>query len=103
MVLASKEVLRGQFRNNVLHGQGERRWPNGDRYIGSFSEGEREGDGRFVEAASGDVFSGQWFHGRLYGEGKAELVRFSEESVSARGMGGGGGAFGQKYSDALFR
>jgi len=76
----SGEVYRGQFKANVLHGSGERKWASGDHYTGQFSEGEREGSGTFVEATSGEVFVGQWLHGRMYGEGRVERTNGSSYS-----------------------
>lgn len=38
-------------------GRGEYRWPNGDRYVGEWRSGQREGDGRCVYA-SGNVYEG---------------------------------------------
>lgn len=72
MVWSSGEAYCGQFRASVFHGRGEHIWPNGDHYAGEFTEGQQEGSGTFRDAEEGWVFTGQWLHGRMYGQGRME-------------------------------
>lgn len=60
----------GDWENNLMHGQGTRRFPNGDLYVGPYVQGRREGtDGRFYYT-NGDLFVGEWKEDRMHGFGR---------------------------------
>jgi len=72
MTWPSGEAYEGQFRKNAFHGHGARTLPNGDRYEGDFVDGEQEGNGVFRDRADGWAYTGQWLHGRMYGQGRCD-------------------------------
>ncbi|GAX16396.1 hypothetical protein FisN_10Hh371 [Fistulifera solaris] len=58
----------GEWRDDKMHGDGTRRYPNGDMYVGNFDEGKREGEGRFY-FSNGDMYFGQWKNNQMHGPG----------------------------------
>ena len=44
-------------------------YPNGDKYIGAFKEGNRSGDGQYTYS-NGNKYIGQWTDGQKNGKGK---------------------------------
>lgn len=49
---------KGEYFDNMKHGQGVYSWPTGDVYTGQFFKGMKEGFG-IVRYSNGDVFAGQ--------------------------------------------
>ena len=47
----------GTWENGKPHGRGEDRYPNGDVYIGEFSQGTRNGNG-MMRYTVGTVYTG---------------------------------------------
>jgi hypothetical protein len=107
----------GGFRAGRKHGQGVKRWPNGDRYEGGFVDDQKEGRGTYVwgrgawrgeryegeyandrrhgEGAyywpTGDVYRGPWEEDRIAGFATPMMLaqrRFAEESMKAVGREG---------------
>ena len=88
-VLAYGQTYEGGFQNGQMHGQvlmylqmagcqgafglgkkngnGTFSWPNGNRYTGSFADGQRQGDGVFL--ADGMVYRGQFLANKQHGYG----------------------------------
>ena len=54
---------------NLMDGQGEFVWPNGDRYIGQYINGKRNGLGD-MEYGDGDIYRGAWRNGQYHGQGR---------------------------------
>lgn len=65
-----REVLSGSgcVVGDCDAGDGTFIYENGDRYIGAFKNGEREGKGTF-EYANGDRFIGEYLAGKRHGDG----------------------------------
>lgn len=60
----------GSFRHNRIAGRGVFHWSDGSVYVGHVSNAYRHGRGKFVEAATGDCYGGQWQWGRRHGRGR---------------------------------
>lgn len=43
----SKGIYEGEFADNMKHGEGEMKYSNGEKYVGSFAKNKRNGTGRF--------------------------------------------------------
>lgn len=61
-------VYRGDWRNNLRHGQGNFQWADGEKYIGAYVNGKREGMGVYLWP-SGDKYDGEWKNDRRNGQG----------------------------------
>lgn len=59
----------GEWQGNVMHGNGTRRFKNGDVYIGTYASGKRAGEGRFY-FANGDMYYGNWEADQIHGFGR---------------------------------
>ena len=57
------DVYRGEVKNGVAHGWGEKRFRHGAIYAGQFVGGDFEGYGRYVDAAGETVHEGTWSKG----------------------------------------
>ena len=53
-----------------MHGRGTYQWPNGDRYLGEYHEGLRNGMGEMVYSAKKEKYMGQWQDGLYHGQGQ---------------------------------
>ena len=62
----------GYFLNNLKHGEGVLKNPDGSVYIGQFEEGERSGLGYYIFPNS-DTYTGGWKAGKKHGEGVYEF------------------------------
>lgn len=58
----------GDWRDNQMHGEGTRRYPNGDVYVGHYFKGKRHGHGKFYYS-NGDTYSGPWDNNQMQGTG----------------------------------
>ncbi len=61
------ERYKGSFRNGQMHGNGEYSWPNGHRYDGDWQSGRQHGTGTYYWA-SGKTQYAEWQHGRVLKE-----------------------------------
>jgi hypothetical protein len=52
-----------------MHGEGLRRYANGDAYAGSFEDGIRAGQGK-LSFQNGDLYVGSWKNDKFHGKGK---------------------------------
>jgi hypothetical protein len=52
-----------------MHGEGTRRFANGDTFSGKYDDGLRSGSGKMY-FATGDLYSGAWMKDQMHGEGK---------------------------------
>lgn len=62
----------GGFRAGRKHGQGVKRWPNGDRYEGGFVDDRRQGFGLYVFGRgpwAGERYEGEFANNRRHGAG----------------------------------
>lgn len=62
----------GKFRAGRKHGRGEKRWPNGDRYVGTFVEDRKEGTGIYTWGRGpwqGERYEGAYLNDRRHGFG----------------------------------
>ena len=107
----------GEFKAGMKHGQGVKRWPNGDTYEGEFFEDRRQGRGVYTwgrgpwegeryegefandqrngtgtyRYASGDVYSGPWKDDVAMGPATPMMqarAKFEQESLAAVGKVG---------------
>jgi hypothetical protein len=49
----------GQWQNDVPHGQGSIKYPDGSEFVGQFENGRRNGEGE-AKYADGTKYIGQW-------------------------------------------
>ena len=61
-------VKIGGVEKYIMHGEGLRTWPNGDRYDGEYRDGQAVGSGKFTYA-NGDIYEGQFENDRANGFG----------------------------------
>jgi hypothetical protein len=61
-------VYRGEWKNNLRHGEGSFQWADGEKYIGAYVNGKREGMGVYLWP-SGDKYDGEWKNDRRNGQG----------------------------------
>jgi hypothetical protein len=62
-------MYKGQWANNVIHGQGYFTWPDGRFYKGAYQDDKKHGYGVF-KLADGSRYEGQWLNGKQHGKGK---------------------------------
>jgi hypothetical protein len=66
-------VLEGEFREGKPHGKGTMTRINGDKYVGEYKNGLRNGQGTYFHLQDnprkGDVHFGEWKNGRPNGQG----------------------------------
>ncbi len=67
------------------NGYGEYDYVNGDRYIGEFVEGVRQGRGRLYSKEGGTWYDGQWEGGLKHGIGKLYMKNAVSEGRFERG------------------
>lgn len=67
--VANKGEYVGDWYKDKMHGQGYRRYPNGDVYVGGFESGKRHGHGCFY-FSNGDGYWGQWEANFMHGKGR---------------------------------
>jgi hypothetical protein len=58
----------GDFAEDLFHGHGILRWPEGQEYDGDFCQGQIEGEGEIL-FLDGSRYKGQWVAGRMHGTG----------------------------------
>ncbi len=58
----------GEFKNGEKEGQGAFTWADGNKYVGEFKNGEKEGQGTFTWV-SGDKYVGAWKNEDMNGLG----------------------------------
>ena len=81
----------GDWKADIMHGKGCRKYPNGDTYDGEFREGKRHGEGRFYYA-NGDMFWGSFEDNEMHGFGRyyyASGKRFEGDFVRGERCGRG--------------
>ena len=59
----------GQWKKNRFHGEGTRRFNNGNVYTGNYGSGKRQGQGRCY-FANGDMYVGDWKDDTIHGFGR---------------------------------
>ncbi|MCH2021241.1 MAG: hypothetical protein MK207_02075 [Saprospiraceae bacterium] len=69
--------ITGDCRN----GYGHFEWPEGDKYIGNFSQGKMDGYGVFYWS-SNNKYIGYWKNGKMHGEG----MLFYDEGIIKKGI-----------------
>jgi hypothetical protein len=75
----------GQFKGNIIDGQGVMIVPNKYRYEGSFERQKKEGIGEEVDEVRETLYIGQFSNNKRNGYG--ELTYFSEEKDRIKLMG----------------
>ena len=58
-VFLTGETYSGEWNSSVISGEGTLSYPGIGNYVGSFSDGKRNGNGKFTWE-NGDVYSGEW-------------------------------------------
>ena len=67
-VFLTGESYSGEWNSSVISGEGTLSYPGIGKYVGSFSDGKRNGNGKFTWE-NGDVYSGEWEDDVMSGEG----------------------------------
>jgi hypothetical protein len=62
------EIITGEWRDSKLHGSGERRMANGDRYSGTWVKGRLQGVGE--HQTQEETYTGTYFNNKESGKGK---------------------------------
>ena len=65
----SNGLYRGEFKNNLYHGQGTRKYSSGNTYVGDWVNGEKNGNGSFL-FSNGDKYIGTYKNDERVGNGK---------------------------------
>lgn len=68
VLLYSLATYKGNFSEDLFHGQGKLSWRNGDVYQGEFVKGRPSGKGN-MRFANGDFYEGEFCDGVAHGEG----------------------------------
>ncbi|CRH01310.1 conserved Plasmodium protein, unknown function [Plasmodium relictum] len=68
VTLSDGSVYTGTMLDNKLHGRGVLKYVNGDVYEGEFSNGKKEGKGKWTDK-EGNSYDGYWKEDRKHGEG----------------------------------
>merc|ERR1711915_733733 len=63
----------GEWKNKAAHGYGVMRWQNGDRYEGDWSDGLRQGKGKYTSKSTGGKYDGQYKNEKYEGKWEAGL------------------------------
>jgi len=51
-----------------MHGHGTMTWPDGNKYVGEYKNGKRDGNGTYT-AANGDRYVGEYTNDKKHGQG----------------------------------
>lgn len=94
----------GEFRDDIMSGQGRMQYSNGDVYDGEWLNNRKHGIG-FMRYSNGDVYDGNWLYNLKHGYG---VMRYSNGEVYSgtwlEGMKSGSGTFkwtnGDEYTGA---
>ena len=62
------DTYEGEWKNDVVHGQGTYTFANGEKYVGNFKDGKRHGQGTYT-FASGEKYVGNYKDGKRHGQG----------------------------------
>ena len=62
------DTYEGEWKNDVIHGQGTYTFANGEKYVGNFKDGKRHGQGTYT-FASGEKYVGNYKDGLKHGQG----------------------------------
>ena len=73
---SNEEIITGNWKNSVLHGEGIKKLANGDTYTGIWVNGMLQGEGSY-QASSGN-YNGSFQNNKENGIGRKE---FSDETV----------------------
>jgi hypothetical protein len=71
--LANLDFYKGEWVNNLRHGQGMTMSLNGEKYMGYYKNDKRHGHGRCIYA-SGDVYEGGWEEDKRSGTGSLHCM-----------------------------
>jgi len=69
MLMQGVANISGKWKANVKHGTAEEIYPNGDKFIGTYVEGQRTGKGKYIWK-DGRYFDGQYAGDKKSGPGK---------------------------------
>ena len=99
--LKKNGMYKGNFKNNLKHGQGTQTWSNGKKYVGEWKRGAANGEGT-ITLPNGNNYVGEWKDGLKNGQG-TETLPDGDKYVGEykRGAANGQGTYtwsnGDKY------
>jgi hypothetical protein len=64
------DVYEGEWKDGKIHGQGKKTYNNKDVYEGAWKDGKRHGLGEFIYRNGKTHYEGQWKNGMKHGQGK---------------------------------
>jgi len=64
------EKYVGEYKDGEEHGQGTSTYANGDKYVGEYKDGRKHGNGTYT-FADGRKVVGEWKDGKMHGQGTA--------------------------------
>ena len=64
--------------NGMLHGKGVLRYSDGNRFEGSFKEGNKHGKGVYF-FANGEIYKGKWTNDKRHGKGVRHSGDYKED------------------------
>ena len=97
----SNGLYRGEFKNNLYHGQGTRKYSSGNTYVGDWVNGEKNGNGSFL-FSNGDKYIGTYKNDERVGNGKyvfanGSIYEGEFKNYTPHGIGTMIGTNGVKY------
>jgi hypothetical protein len=66
------DILKGDFHEDKRQGRGTFHFANGNVFVGQFSNGVFEGEGRYT--FEGGSYEGEWRSGRYHGQGSLQFA-----------------------------
>lgn len=66
--ISPKNIQAECIDGDCVNGQGTYIWPNGDKFVGEWTNGKRNGKGSFIWP-EGDLYAGDWKNGKDNGQG----------------------------------
>jgi len=61
-------MYEGEWKNNMMDGQGKQVFKDGRSYVGEFKKDKKHGHGTYTWS-DGKSYTGGWFNGEQHGEG----------------------------------
>ena len=74
-----KDSYTGEWKDNIMHGQGTYSYISGDTYVGEYKDDKMHGQGTYTWA-DGAKYVGEWKDNKKHGQGTFTYPHGTEES-----------------------